>query len=126
MTPSENFQVYSFPTIGYTTCTCKVNRKVTCPRAFFWFFEISTIAHQRLVILYYLCLYLTDCGSPPSLTDGTVTYNMTVYNSSATYECDYGYNASKSDTEITCLSTGAWDSIGFTCDPKGTFSCALK
>ena len=56
----------------------------------------------------------TDCGSPPSVIDGTVNYVTTTYASAAVYTCDDGYTLT-GDSVIVCDASGLWDPPAPTC-----------
>ena len=51
---------------------------------------------------------IVDCGVPDNVTDGTVTFGNTTYESVATYACLVGYNMS-GDPEAHCHPDGQWN-----------------
>jgi formylglycine-generating enzyme len=48
-----------------------------------------------------------DCGTPPTVTNGTHTFTTTTTGSMASYNCNSGYTLSGSAT-LTCSATGSW------------------
>jgi formylglycine-generating enzyme required for sulfatase activity len=48
-----------------------------------------------------------DCGTPPTVTNGTRTFTTTTSGSTASYACNSGYTRSGSAT-LTCGATGSW------------------
>lgn len=50
-----------------------------------------------------------DCGSPPSITNATVSYKSTTFSSYAVYRCQQGYSLQGND-RIQCGGSGLWDS----------------
>ena len=63
--------------------------------------------------------YITDCGDPGALIDGTVTLSSgTTYLSEATFSCDTGYTLSAVVTRI-CQADTTWSNANPTCDING-------
>lgn len=58
---------------------------------------------------------IRDCGSPPSVTNGSRSFTTTTYQSTASYSCNSGYVRSGPVT-ATCQANGAW-STPPTCNP---------
>ena len=62
-----------------------------------------------------------NCGPFPNLSDGVLAFQQphttTTFLSVAIAHCNPGHNYNKNPAIITCLSTGAWSSLG-TCDRK--------
>ena len=53
---------------------------------------------------------VVDCGSPPSISDGTSGRpSSTTFGGTVTYRCNNGYILSGSAT-VSCLASGSWDS----------------
>ena len=50
---------------------------------------------------------VVDCGSLSDPANGLVNVSTTVFNSTATYSCNDGYNL-VGDTTRTCLPSGLW------------------
>lgn len=50
-----------------------------------------------------------DCGSPPSITNATLSYKSTTFSSYAVYRCQQGYSLQGND-RIQCGGSGLWDS----------------
>ena len=48
-----------------------------------------------------------DCGSPPALSNGQLSYTTTTYLSTANYSCDIGYNL-RGPSELTCQASLQW------------------
>ena len=62
-----------------------------------------------------ICLYLAvDCGTPPDLPHGNVTFPDTIYRSIATYVCDKGYRLVGSSSR-TCLPSSLWSTDTILC-----------
>ena len=70
-----------------------------------------------------------DCGSPPAIFNGTVSYQNTTEASEAQYRCDNGFTLEREMTAV-CRADGRWSSIcrpliGSICkpDPMSNMSC---
>ena len=48
-----------------------------------------------------------DCGSPPALLNGQMSFASTTYLSTANYSCNVGYNL-RGPNELTCQSSLQW------------------
>ena len=55
-----------------------------------------------------------DCGTLVDPTNGLVAVTDTIFNSTATYSCNNGYNL-VGDTTRTCLASGSWSDTAPTC-----------
>ena len=60
-------------------------------------------------------LTVVDCGSLASPTNGQVSLTTTTFGSTATYECDTGFNLI-GDMERTCQENGQWTGGAPTCE----------
>ncbi|CAH1776940.1 unnamed protein product [Owenia fusiformis] len=64
---------------------------------------------------------IKDCGEPGSVEKGTLRYNSTVFNSTATVNCDIGHELSSEsnmDGIIRCNASGLWDGYPIGCSIK--------
>ncbi|KAK3105074.1 hypothetical protein FSP39_016693 [Pinctada imbricata] len=105
---SNGQRSYSGTTYGQTvTYSCNAgyyssgSNTITCQSNGHW----STLS--------YSCT-IKDCGTPPTVTDGTRSYSATTYQSTVTYSCNTGYLGSGSTT-ITCQDSGTWSSMTYVC-----------
>ena len=65
---------------------------------------VIALAH----ILYMFYNYsVTDCGDPPSISHGEVTFSSTTFGSTAIYSCNVGYELDEEST-LTCEAGGQW------------------
>ena len=62
------------------------------------------MAHTAQLSLPHL---VRDCGSPPALSNGQLSYTTTTYLSTANYSCDIGYNL-RGPSELTCEADEMW------------------
>ena len=58
---------------------------------------------------------IVSCGSPDSISNGSLTGRVFTYNSSVTYKCDIGFNLI-GDSTLSCLSSGVWSSSAPSCN----------
>ena len=65
--------------------------------------------------LFYFYAVVVDCGSLASPTNGRVLLTTTTFDSTATYECDTGFNLI-GDMERTCQENGQWTGGAPTCE----------
>ena len=57
-----------------------------------------------------------DCGPPPELDNGNVTFDSTLFDSVATYECDEDYFFDdRTKTTRTCDENGDWSNADLLC-----------
>ena len=57
-----------------------------------------------------------DCGPPPELDNGNVTFDSTLFGSVATYECDEDYFFDDGiKMTRTCLESGEWSNEDLQC-----------
>ena len=57
-----------------------------------------------------------DCGPPPEIDNGNVTFDSTLFGSVATYECDEDYFFDDGiKTTRTCLESGEWSNEDILC-----------
>ena len=70
-----------------------------------------------LLQLILACLFLVDCGGPPTASHALISYNGTIEGEKAIYECEdtYGFNDGSSHATITCLNNGTWAQLGTHC-----------
>ena len=63
------------------------------------------------------CYTVVDCGPPPELDNGNVTFSSTLVDSVATYECDedYFFDDDGTKTTRTCLDSGEWSNEDLLC-----------
>ena len=57
---------------------------------------------------------VVDCGGLSNPESGVITMSGTIFNSTATYSCNDGYNL-VGDTTRTCLASGSWSDTAPTC-----------
>ena len=62
----------------------------------------------------YFILSAVDCGSPPDLPHGNVTFQDTIYGNVAVYECDMGFRL-MGQSNRTCLASGLWSTEVILC-----------
>jgi hypothetical protein len=78
------------------------------------FFKVDYINYIN-VFPFYVILFLSECGSSLSVSNGNVTFTITTYGSNASLVCDTGYETNKAS--LGCLDTGSWETS--TCTIKG-------
>jgi len=69
--------------------------------------------HCKVTYIGQILLH-TECGVPPSVLNGVISYNGREVNDTATYTCEPGYDVTVST--ITCLVNGFWSHIP-ACNP---------
>ena len=52
-----------------------------------------------------------DCGEPPDIPNGTRIFSSTTVNSTAIYECNYGFEISDGSEMIICDISGNWNDV---------------
>ena len=79
---------------------------------------VLTMAYLSLQFLFSNMSLVVDCGSLPNPLHGTVdTSSGTVFERTATYRCDTGYNLAGPMTR-SCGSGGSWTSNEPVCHRK--------
>ena len=58
---------------------------------------------------------VVDCGDLMDPANGAVSLTNTIFNSTATYSCNDGYNLVEDTTRI-CLASGSWSDTAPTCE----------
>ena len=91
--------------------------------------------HIRYCVIYKYCCYMylaenpaTSCSALPAVENGMVTYSSDTtepydYRTTATYQCDSGYELTGGDTVRTCTGDGSspvgqWNGTAPTCTGK--------
>lgn len=62
-------------------------------------------------------LLVIDCGKPPAILNGNVSFTTTIFSSIATYTCGLGYRLNGSDKSF-CTDKGTWTRPTPTCNSK--------
>ena len=60
-------------------------------------------------------LLAVDCGQLPSPANGVVSLSGTVFDSTASYSCNTGFNV-VGNTPRTCQADGQWSGMAPTCE----------
>ena len=98
------------------TATCMADRRwgplPTCQR--------MKLIPDCIIMALFSCTHsVVDCGSPPTITDGSPgTPNPgTMYQGTVLYTCDSGYEVSNGVTTATatCMDNGDWTPLPITC-----------
>ena len=81
---------------------------------------IEPICLQNCLFRSYQSLYCytADCGPPPFLLNGAVSYQDTTEGSEVRYHCNDGFTLEGGMTTV-CGANGSWDSIPFCRQQKG-------
>ena len=59
-----------------------------------------------------------DCGEPDAADEnGDVSFTATIFESTATYTCDSGYDLDGAES-VTCLASGEWSNTAPACNRK--------
>ncbi|XP_053384859.1 sushi, von Willebrand factor type A, EGF and pentraxin domain-containing protein 1-like [Mercenaria mercenaria] len=89
---------------GYTSSPTTAAMSFTCLDTGQW--ESISFACQQV-----------DCGTPSIVANSQRTFTTTTLGSIVTYTCNSGYTSSPTTAAMsfTCLATGQWESISFTC-----------
>ena len=79
---------------------------------------VSYIQHILPVVILFITAI--DCGLPPDVTNGQVTFSSTTFNSQATYQCNSGYEFSSGVATITrtCQMDESWSGTIPVCERK--------
>ena len=64
---------------------------------------------QVISNFHFLCCYTADCGPPPFLLNGAVSYQATTEGSEGHYHCNDGFTMEGGMTTM-CGANGSWDS----------------
>ncbi|XP_060582386.1 sushi, von Willebrand factor type A, EGF and pentraxin domain-containing protein 1-like [Ruditapes philippinarum] len=89
---------------GFTSSPAGATMSITCLTGGQW--EPVSFSCQQV-----------DCGLPGNVANAQRTYTGTTGGSVATFSCISGYEVSPTGAsmDVTCLNSGQWDLIGFTC-----------
>ena len=62
-------------------------------------------------------MFTGECGSPPSVDNGTVAFNDTLEGDMSIYSCSTGYafDNTASSIEVACENSGSWQTVNASC-----------
>ena len=67
---------------------------------------VSSVLCTELPLTLFLFLTVLDCGEPPSVVNGGITFTSTTVGSLASYTCQG--ESQQGDTVLECLENGVW------------------
>lgn len=62
-----------------------------------------------------------DCTTPDAIVNAGVDYEDTLFDSTATYTCDEGWEYDGTDDTIRCQDDGSWEGTTFACTGEWWF-----